>query len=306
MPEDAKAFREGVFSPEEFEAQAGIAGDEVKRQYAWVLDRFRDGLLFYYFGNGDQISHMMWRAMDPGHPAYRPSDERFKDAVRRVYEEFDGIVGRTLPRVDRGAMLVVMSDHGFTSWRRAFHLNTWLNHEGYLAVRDPQLRDDPGLFANVDWSRTRAYALGLNGLYINVAGRERDGIVDPSEREALAKEVAAKLLAAVDPKTGLRAVTKVLRREEYRDRGHLEIGPDLVVGYAKGMRGSNESALGKVVPEVVSDVTEAWTGDHCMDPDAVPGILFASRPLRKPAAKLEELAAAILAEFGIEGFPARR
>ena len=306
MPEDTKAFKEGVFTQAEFEAQAHMAGEEVERQYGYVLDRFRGGLLFYYFGNADQVSHMMWRAMDPGHPAYKASDERFKDAVKKVYEDFDAIVGQTLPRIGPDTMLVVMSDHGFTSWRRAFHLNTWLKQEGYLAVRDPYLTEDPGLFANVDWSRTRAYGLGLNGLYINVAGRERQGIVPAAEREELAKEIGAKLLEVKDPKTGERAVTKVLRAEEYKDRGHLDVGPDLVVGYTKGMRGSNESALGKIVAEVVSDNTEEWSGDHCMDPDAVPGVLFTSRALRKPAAKLEDLAGAILAEFGVDGFPERR
>ena len=306
MPEETKAFKAGVFTAAEFEKQARIAGDEVVRQYAYVLDQFRDGLLFYYFGNGDQVSHMMWRAMDPAHPAYKPADAAFADTVKKIYEQFDRIVGDTLPRVEAGATLVVMSDHGFTSWRRAFHLNTWLRNEGYLTARDPNLEDDPGLYANVDWSRTRAYALGLNGLYINVAGREKDGVVDPGQREALAREIGEKLLRAVDPKTGERAVTKVLRREEYRDRGHLETGPDVIVGYAKGMRGSDESALGKLMPEAVTDNTEEWSGDHCMDPDAVPGILFTSRPLRKPAAKLDELAAAVLAEFGVEGFPARQ
>jgi predicted AlkP superfamily phosphohydrolase/phosphomutase len=305
MPEETKAFKAGVFTAAEFEKQARIAGDEVVRQYAYVLDQFRDGLLFYYFGNGDQVSHMMWRAMDPAHPAYKPADAAFADTVKKIYQQFDRIVGETLPRVEAGATLVVMSDHGFTSWRRAFHLNTWLKNEGYLTARDPDLKDDPGLYANVDWSRTRAYALGLNGLYINVAGREKDGVVDPAQREALAREIGEKLLQAVDPKTGERAVTKVLRREEYRDRGHLETGPDVIVGYAKGMRGSDESALGKLMPEAVTDNTEEWSGDHCMDPDAVPGILFTSRPLRKPAAKLDELAAAVLAEFGVEGFPAR-
>jgi len=305
MPEDTKAFKAGVFTAAEFEKQAQMAGEEVQRQYAYVLDGFQDGLLFYYFGNGDLVSHMMWRAMDPGHPAYKPGDAAFADTVKKIYEQFDRIVGETLPRVEAGATLVVMSDHGFTSWRRAFHLNTWLKDEGYLTPRDPNLKDDPGLYANVDWSRTRAYALGVNGLYINVAGREKDGVVDPGQREALAREIGEKLLRAIDPKTGERAVTKVLRREEYRDRGHLEIGPDLIVGYAKGTRGSDESALGKLMPEAITDNHEEWNGDHCMDPDAVPGILFTSRPLKKPAAKLDELAAAVLAEFGVEGFPNR-
>jgi predicted AlkP superfamily phosphohydrolase/phosphomutase len=305
MPEDVKAFKAGVFTPEEFERQAQLAGQEVERQYGWVLDRFRDGLLFYYFGNGDQVSHMMWRAMDPGHPAYKPADARFADTVKKIYEQFDAVVGRTLPRVEAGATLVVMSDHGFTSWRRAFHLNTWLKEQGYLALMDPNLQHDPGLFSNVDWSRTRAYGLGINGLYINVAGREREGIVDPGQREALAREIAAKLLQVVDPKTGQRAVTRVLRIEEYRDRGHLDVGPDIQVGYAKGTRGSNESALGTVGPEVITDNMEEWSGDHIMDPDTVPGVLLSSRPLKRPVAKLEELAAAILAEFGVDGFPAR-
>ena len=144
MPEDTKAFKAGVFTAAEFEKQAQIAGDEVVRQYAYVLDRFRDGLLFYYFGNGDQVSHMMWRAMDPGHPAYKPADAAFADTVKKIYEQFDRIVGETLPRVEAGATLVVMSDHGFTSWRRAFHLNTWLRERGLPDRARPRPQGRPG------------------------------------------------------------------------------------------------------------------------------------------------------------------
>jgi hypothetical protein len=119
-------------------------------------------------------------------------------------------------------------------------------------------------------------------------------------------EIAAKLLQTVDPASGERAVTKAYKREEaYHDRGALEVGPDIVVGYAKGTRGSNQSALGKVGPDVITDNTETWSGDHCMDHESVPGVLFASRPLRRPAGELKELAASILAEFDIEGFPSR-
>jgi predicted AlkP superfamily phosphohydrolase/phosphomutase len=307
MPEDTKALNEGVFTPEEFLAQARLAGQEVIDQYRRVLGDFRAGLLFYYFGNLDQVSHMMWRPMDPQHPAYDPErDGPFREVVTQIYAQLDGVVGETLERMGPETLLVVMSDHGFTSWRRAFHLNTWLKENGYLALLDPRMRDDPGLYANVDWSRTRAYGLGLNGLYINIRGRERFGSVDPQERQALMDEIAGRLLQAVDPATGQPAVTKAYKREEaYHDRGALEIGPDLVVGYAKGTRGSNQSALGKVGPDVFTDNTEMWSGDHCMDHESVPGVLFASRPLRKPVAELKELAAGILAEFDIEGFPSR-
>jgi len=249
---------------------------------------------------------MMWRSMDPQHPAYKESDARFKNVIPDLYRSFDEIVGATMEQMDPKTMLIVMSDHGFSSWRRALHLNSWLKENGYLALTGPNLKEDPGLFANVDWSRTRAYNLGLNGLYINLRGREKWGIVEPQDRLPLMAEIIDKLTKTVDPKTGELAVTSVFRRDDYKNTGHVEIGPDLIVGYAKGTRGSNESALGKVPPEIFMDNTEEWSGDHCMDPNSVPGILFTSRPLKKPVARLQDLAAAILAEFGIEDFPPRQ
>jgi hypothetical protein len=212
----------------------------------------------------------------------------------------DAMVGQVLDHMGDDALLIVMSDHGFTSWRRVFHLNAWLHQNGYLAVKDESLPEVDGLL-NVDWSRTRAYGIGINGLYLNVKGRERDGIVPPEEREALLKEIAARLEAEIDPWTGEPAVTRVfLRDETFSDGGRREIGPDAVMGYAKGTGGGNESALGVVGPEVLTDNEDAWSGDHRMDPPSVPGILATSRPLRRPAANLKELHYSVLAEFGIE------
>jgi predicted AlkP superfamily phosphohydrolase/phosphomutase len=307
MPEDTKSLTEGVLSRDEFLQQARLAGEEIISEFQWVLSQFDTGLLFYYFGNLDQVSHMMWRTLDPDHPAYDPQvDPAYADVIPSLYERMDKLVGETLDQMGDDTTLVVMSDHGFTSWRRAFHLNTWLREHGYLVVKDPSQTEDPGMFTNVDWSRTRAYGLGINALYLNLEGRERNGIVPPSEREALMEEIAAGLLAEIDPATGTPAVTKVYRREQvYHDRGYLDIGPDLVVGYAKGTRCSNESALGELTAEVYEDNLDEWSGDHLMDHEAVPGILFTNRPLAKPATALQNLAAAILAEFGIEEFPVR-
>ncbi len=308
LPEDTQALRGHVLTRAEFLEQARLAGDDALRQYPHVLDGFEEGLLFYYFGNPDQISHMMWRPMDPDHPAYDPvADPPFADVVKGVYEQMDEVVGYTLERIDDETLLVVMSDHGFTSFRRAFNLNTWLLENGYLALIDPSRQDRLGIFGrNTAWSRTRAYGLGINGLYINLAGRERWGIVPPEERQALMEEIAEKLLTVIDPATGEPAITKVyLRDETFKDRGYLEIGPDIVVGYAKMTRSSDESSLGKITPEMFSDNTEEWNGDHLMDHEAVPGVLFTNRPLKKPAPRLQDLAAAILAEYGIEGFPSR-
>jgi predicted AlkP superfamily phosphohydrolase/phosphomutase len=270
-----------------------------------VLDQFREGFLFYYFGNVDQVSHMMWRARDPEHPAYDPrTDAANATVVENLYRGLDVLVGETLDRLGPDDLLVVMSDHGFTSWRRTFHLNSWLRDNGYIVLKDPGRRDDPGLFGNVDWTRTRAYALGLNGLYVNVQGREKDGVVPPADRSAVVEALASKLLGVVDPATGQPAITHMYRREQvFTMAGMEDIAPDLVVGYAKGTRGSDESALGGMPPEVFVNNTSHWSGDHCMDPESVPGILLSSRPLRKPASTLQQLAPALLAEFGITGFP---
>ena len=305
MPEDTKALKTGVLTAGEFLQQARIAADENELQYRYVLDRFTDGFLFYYFGNVDQVSHMMWRAMDPQHPAYDPKiDPQYRSVVEDLYAEMDAVVGRTLSSLGADDLLVVMSDHGFASWRRAFNLNTWLFDNGYLALRPGRRGGRAANFSDIDWSRTRAYGLGLNGLYINVRGRESSGIVDPGERDALAREIGNKLRGTVDPHTGMPAVARTFHRGQADSlAGNDDIAPDLIVGYAKGTRASDESALGGVTAEAIVDNRGAWTGDHCMDPDAVPGILLTTRPLRRPAANLRELASALLAELGIDGFP---
>ena len=193
MPEDTKALTGGVFDEEEFLEQAAYTGRQFIDQYKWLLERFDEGLLFYYFGNLDQVSHMLWDTLDTGHPAYvAETDARFADVIESIYQELDDVVGYTLDRIGDETTLIVMSDHGFGSWRRVMHLNNWLEENGYLVLKDPSRRD-LGLYRNVDWSRTRAYGLGLNGLYVNLRGRERDGIVAPEDRLALMEEIADKL-----------------------------------------------------------------------------------------------------------------
>ncbi len=302
MPEDTKALSAGVFSPEEFLRQAKIAGDEVLQQFPYVLRRFDRGLLFYYWGNADLISHMMWRPMDPGHPAYDPvKDPPFADAVPSAYEQADRLVSYALDHSDKDTLVIAMSDHGFASWRRTFHLNAWLHQHGYLAVKDESLPAGRELFTNVDWTRTRAYGFGLNALYVNLKGREEYGIVDPADRDLLLAELKQALETTIDSWTKKPAIGHLyLRDQTFSDGGQRAIGPDAVVGYAKGTRGSDESALGEVEREVLTDNDKAWSGDHEMDSPAVPGILVTSRPLKRPARNLRELNASVLAEFGVE------
>lgn len=305
MPEDTIALQEGVFNSADFMAQANIAHAEIRRQLDYVLDNFDGGFLFYYFGNLDQVSHMMWRTMDPDHPAHDPvADAPFVDVIIDRYVEVDELVGEVMERLPEDTTLVVMSDHGFTSWRRAMNVNTWLLENGYITLMNPRRRTGIPYFGNVNWARTQAYALGLNGVYINLRGRDANGSVAPADRDRLIAEISNGLLSFIDPSTGEPAVTKMYPRDEvFHDDGYLEIGPDLIVGFAKGTRSSSESALGEFTDDIIFDNNKPWSGDHLMDHEAVPGVLFTSRPLTREVTSLQNLAAALLAEFGITDFP---
>ena len=76
----------------------------------------------------------------------------------------------------------MLSDHGFAPYNRSFNLNTWLLNNGYIKLKSGASTDSSEPLANVDWTQTRAYGLGLNGLYLNLKGRETNGIVEPERR----------------------------------------------------------------------------------------------------------------------------
>jgi predicted AlkP superfamily phosphohydrolase/phosphomutase len=307
MPEDTKAFTTGVLDAQEFLAQADLVRAEVTDQFLRFSERFLeedgDRFLFYYFGFLDQVSHVFWHTMDVGHPAHDPErDAAHATVIEDLYTEADRLVGEAMARLREDDLLVVMSDHGFTSWRRAFSLNRWLEEAGYLTVRDDDvaLRDERDFLTNVDWSRTQAYGLGLTGLYLNLEGRELAGIVPSSQRALLLDEIERRLIRVVDPASGEPVVARLHRREAYRNRGALERGPDLVVEYVEGVRSSDASASGKTPLRLIEDNVSLWSGDHIMDHTAVPGVLFVSRRLTGDPRGLDELAPSLLAEFGTD------
>jgi predicted AlkP superfamily phosphohydrolase/phosphomutase len=303
MPEDAKARIGGFLSFDEYLTQAGIAGDEVIEQYYYSLENFNNGFLFYYFGNLDQVSHVMWHTRDPEHPAHDPArDAQYANVIDDLYISYDRIIGDTLAAMGEDDVLIVMSDHGFGPFRRAFNVNAWLVENGYMTLIDTPLEGDNDLgLINVDWSQTQAYNFGLNALYLNVAGRESQGIVPPAERQALIDEIDAALRATVDPATGMPAVTQVYQRDRvFSDGDRLATGPDIIIGWTEGVRTLGLSASGAVLGEVFTDNLEDWSGDHEWDHTTVPGVFFSSRPLKQPAASLLDVASTILTEFDID------
>ena len=303
LPQETKAFSEGVFEGREFWEQAQFVYAERRRALDHLLDTFDDGLLFFYFSSVDQGSHMLYRYADREHPFHQP-DELLGDGIRTLYEQMDEALGRVQRAVDDRTTLIVMSDHGFAPFHTGVNLNTWLAERGYVTLRDPAERGGAPLFLDVDWSGTRAYAFGLAGIYVNLRGRERDGVVESGAGyERLLDELERDLLAMVDPRSGRRPVSLVHRTRERYDGPHLDLGPDLVVGYARGYRSSWESPLGEFPAEVFVDNDDPWSGDHQNDYRLVPGVLLTNRRVTLEAPALADLTVAVLDEFGVEPLP---
>src|SRR4029077_639812 len=224
-------------------------------------------------------------------PAYDAAlAAKYGDAVEKSYETMDAIVGETAVVVAPEDVLIVLSDHGFTTWRRSVNYNTWLVEDGYLLLQgDARRKSLEALFSRgqfweaVDWSKSRAYAMGLGDIYVNLKGREDGGIVAPgAEYERLRSEISERLEALTDPKTHERAVSRVFRREQIYRRYDPRLIPDLIVTNRPGYRVSWQASLGVPTQTVFEDNRDVWSGDHCsLDPDLVRGILFSSRAFKK-------------------------
>jgi predicted AlkP superfamily phosphohydrolase/phosphomutase len=301
IAEDTKALSDGVLDDREYLQQARTVLAEHRRIFDAEFPRFNQGLFFFYFSSLDLNSHMFWRLMDPRHPEY---DATLADqngfAIADFYQQMDQVLGEVLPHVDDRTLLLVVSDHGFAPYYRSVNLNTWLLNNGYIKLKNNSSPDSSEPFANVDWTRTRAYGLGLNGLYLNLRGRERDGIVEPgTQADRLMAELRAKLLVFQDPASKQQVITRVdLASEAYQGR-YARSGPDMLVGYNRGYRAGWQTILGSFPPEELEDNSNPWSGDHCIDYTLVPGVLLSNRKIVAKTPALTDIAPTILAEFGI-------
>ena len=296
LPEDTKALSNHVLSRDEFLAQAEIVLRERLTLLDDALDHYAGGVLFFYFGTTDQIGHMFWGARQAKHPALTEEESRkYRTVMDDIYIRMDAVVAKVLDRFG-DATLLVCSDHGFETFTRGFNLNTWLAENGYATMAKP---DDRDASLNFDFARTRAYGLGINGLYINLKHRESNGIVDPSRKQALIDEITAKLLAYTDPATGRRVIKNVYQADKIYRGPNLAIGPDLQIGYDRGFRGSWATVLGGFPATIVEDNTNAWCADHCIATDLVPGVLFSNRPIGIEDPSLEDIAPTVLTTFNL-------
>lgn len=301
LAEDTWALNEGVISDEAFLRQCYLIHDERERMFFDALEKTTRGVCACVFDITDRVQHMFWREFKgaskrqivEGGPAGT------SPVIEKLYRDMDGLVGRILERIGRDAVLVVISDHGFNSFERGVNVNTWLHQNGYLVLKENAPKDGEW-FQHVDWSRTRAYAMGLNGLYINQKSRERSGIVQAGrESVELKGELRSQLESLRDSKTEKAPIRRVFDSQTAFAGPYRENAPDLIIGYADGYRAAWDSVTGTIGSSVFEENTKCWSGDHCIDPMLVPGVLFSNVKFNCEEPAIVDIAPTVLDLFGI-------
>ena len=298
LAEDTWALNEGLIRDEHFIAETNLILKEREKMFFDALDKTKSGAVVCVFDNTDRIQHMFFRYLVDDHPAldaYPESDHR--DAIFQLYKKADGLLGRTMEKLGEKDALFVMSDHGFKPFIRGVNLNSWLHKNGYLALK-PDSKGGKWL-TDVDWSKTRAYQVGLGGFYLNLKGREAQGIVEPANADALLEELIEKLSGLQDEEKNQTGINKVWAAKDIYTGPYVANAPDFIVGYSLGYRASWDGTTGVIGNNVFEDNTKAWSGDHCMDPRAIPGILFSNFKIENNDPSIMDIAPTILEQLGI-------
>jgi predicted AlkP superfamily phosphohydrolase/phosphomutase len=300
LAEDTWALNEGVIDDDQFIRQCLDMDDEREAMFLDALDKVPRGLVACVFDGTDRLQHTFWRDIDAEHPAHAdPSSIGGRRVIEDLYRRMDRLVGKTIERCGSSeTLLLVISDHGFGPFRTGVDLNRWLEENGYLVVDEDRRHEEH--LAGVDWSRTRAFAIGLAGIFLNLKDRFGRGIVaEGREADRLREEIAERLESLIDPSTGEGAVKRVYIAGRFYRGPYKDNAPDLIVGYQRGYRVSWEAAIGKTTRSVFRPNTKAWSGDHCVDPSLVPGILFCNQPIADEGPRLIDIAPTVLSLFGV-------
>lgn len=298
---DTWALNEGVLSEEAFLTLSYFNHQEWENMLFNAMSKTKKGVVISWFETTDSVQHMFFRYLDEKHPARFTSQAKMGPVViEELYTKMDELVGKVIERLNEKDLLIIMSDHGLKSFRRGVNINSWLHLNGYLDLRD-EAKESEEWFKDVNWTKTKAYGLGLGGIYLNLEGREAKGIVSPGEEaKALKKEIISKLNGLKDKEKGDTAINKVFDRDTLPPGPYKENCPDLIIGYNEGYRVSWDSVTGKVNTTVFEDNTKAWSGDHCIDPRIVPGIFFCSHNIETKTPAIIDIAPTVLELFGLE------
>ena len=294
--------KDGMLSDEAFLAQVRRVLAERKAKLAAAIKRDDWRFFFVMFSEVDRVQHAFWRHLDPKSPLHDPAAAKvYAPAVEEFYVAMDRVLADMLAAAGKEDVVLVMSDHGFAPYNRSVSLNTWLLKNGFL-VGDfgddksvNQLFSGRDMFEKMRWADTKAYAVGLGGIFLNLQGREKHGSVAPGDADRVMQEIRKGLLALRDT-DGARVVREVyLGKDLYSGPAAARFAPDLVVGFERGYRVSWQTTLGGGAADVIEDNRFPWSGDHCsVDPSLVPGILLSSRPLRTEGASVLDVAPTVL------------
>ena len=301
LAEDTWALNEGVIDEDSFLQQAYLFFEEREKMLMSALERTPNGLCACVFDTTDRVQHMFFRCLDETHPSNRDKEvENYKNVIEDLYVQMDQLLGRILEKINKNTVLFVISDHGFAQFKRGVNLNAWLFKNGYLTIKDGKTTTGDW-FKGVDWDKTKAYSLGLAGIYINRKDRESNGIVEDGEDvQTLKAELIEKLAGLRDEMTGDVAFRKVIDTQATFSGPYAFDAPDLLIGYSRGYRSSWACAKGCVTESIFEDNTKHWSGDHSVDPQLVPGVLFSNRKITKRNPHMTDIAPTILQLFGVE------
>ena len=289
---DEAAFMEDVWDT--FRESEAITLHELENRNA--------DLFISVFVETDRTAHMMYRLFDPQHPRYDAElAAKYGDSIFKTYQRMDEIIGKVRAKLDADDTLFILSDHGFHSWRRGFNVNSWLIQEGFLTLKGGAKSTTRKFLQDVDWSKTKAYALGVGGIYVNLQGREGKGIVKPgAEYDAVIREITEKLKKVLDPKGGDPVVAQVYAAKETWHGARLADGQDMQIGMVSGYRVSSATPLGGAPEGLFEDNMKKWSGDHATTDTAVTeGILLSNVKINEQRPSIADLAPTILTLLGV-------
>ena len=302
MAEDHDGLINDRFDETAFLNQCAVVMREREKMMLLELERLDQGFFFCLFDTPDRLQHMFWRFREPDHPANQNgTTSDMQDVIEEHYRDLDPIIGQVLQYVDDETLFIVLSDHGMNSFQRGLNLNTWLYENGFLALKTGfQPGEDAGdVLRCVEWDDTNADALGLGAIFLNMRGREENGIVDIENAEGIKSAIIKGLTNLRDQERGKVAVRSVVAREEIYRGPYVDEAPDLLVNFSEGYRVSWDTPLGGVPEFLFEDNIKRWGGDHVIDPSLVPGVLFMNRSFNQEDASLVDMAPTILSALGV-------
>jgi predicted AlkP superfamily phosphohydrolase/phosphomutase len=306
IPEDTKPLTEGMIDDDAFISQCDQIMGERRKMLSYGLNEFKDGVFSCVIDTTDRIQHIFWRLEDEGHPLFNTADKaRYGNIIRDYYKRVDQVAGEIMAdHVDDRTLLLICSDHGFTSFRKSVHINRWLINNGFMVLKsepDPADQEGGALFKHVDWSKTAAYCLGFSSLYLNKKGREGTGILEEGQAEGVKKKIVEGLGSFADPDTGEKVVRSAYAASDLYTGAYLNDAPDVIIGFAPNYRISWQTAIGGTPKGLVELNLKKWSGDHIVDPDVVPGVIFSNAKLNGDRFVDFDVCPTVLSACGITG-----